>query len=49
MKMDSPVAPGRALKLLDAADLVALLRSGLPSIADLFADFFVAGLRRGSA
>lgn len=31
-------APGSALSLLDAADLVAFLRSGLPSIADLFPD-----------
>jgi mono/diheme cytochrome c family protein len=31
-------APGRALKLLDAADLVALLRQGLPGIADLYPD-----------
>jgi hypothetical protein len=29
---------GFGLKLLDAADLVAMLRSGLPSISDLFAD-----------
>src|SRR3954466_8605182 len=31
-------APGTALNLLDAADLVALLRAGLPAIADLFPD-----------
>ena len=31
-------APGTALSLLDAADLAAFLRSGLPSIADLFPD-----------
>jgi hypothetical protein len=31
-------ASGAALKLLDAADLVALLHAGLPSIADLFPD-----------
>ncbi len=31
-------APGTALTLLDAADLVAFLRGGLPSIADLFPD-----------
>ncbi len=31
-------AAGTALKLLDAADLVAFLRSGLPSIVDLFPD-----------
>lgn len=31
-------APGSALGLLDAADVVAFLRSGLPSIADLFPD-----------
>lgn len=30
--------PGTALTLLDAADLVAYLRAGLPSIADLFPD-----------
>ncbi len=31
-------APGGGLTLLDAADLVALLRGGLPSISDLFPD-----------
>ena len=31
-------APGAALSLLDAADLVAFLRGGLPSIVDLFPD-----------
>ena len=31
-------APGRALNLLDAADLAALLRAGLPAIADLYPD-----------
>src|SRR5207248_10842409 len=31
-------APGTALTLLDATDLVAFLRSGLPAINDLFAD-----------
>ena len=31
-------APGTALTLLDAADLVAFLRAGLPAIADLFPD-----------
>jgi mono/diheme cytochrome c family protein len=31
-------APGTALTLLDAADLVAFLRGGLPSISDLFPD-----------
>ena len=31
-------APAGALTLLDAADLVAFLRSGLPSISDLFPD-----------
>lgn len=31
-------APAGALTLLDAADLVAFLRGGLPSIADLFPD-----------
>jgi mono/diheme cytochrome c family protein len=31
-------APGSALSLLDAADLVAFLRAGLPAIADLFPD-----------
>jgi hypothetical protein len=30
--------PGTALELLDAADLVAYLRAGLPSIGDLFPD-----------
>ena len=30
--------PGTALTLLDAADLVAYLRAGLPSISDLFPD-----------
>ena len=31
-------APGTALSLLDASDLAAYLRSGLPSISDLFPD-----------
>ncbi|MCA1827265.1 MAG: cytochrome c [Myxococcales bacterium] len=31
-------APGTALTLLDAADLVAYLRAGLPAISDLFPD-----------
>lgn len=31
-------APGTALSLLDAADLLAYLRAGLPSIAELFPD-----------
>jgi len=31
-------APGTALTLLDASDLVAFLRGGLPSVSDLFPD-----------